>query len=147
MPVKKQTKKNPEVLGEKTKQKKVSKGVEKEHKISAPKKAEKKIIESSTPKKVSKKKKDIPVVTQEELGFYKKKFLSILEEMLKDSRGIGHLLFNGLFRLPMNKRLYEFTDEELVKAFSQQLKIMQNQKERESGDAKKNLFLKRVVEC
>ncbi|MBP3707125.1 MAG: hypothetical protein J6J36_00750 [Clostridia bacterium] len=61
---------------------------------------------------------------------HKKEFLEVLEQMFLSDKPIGHLLFNGIFRLAMNKRLYEFSDEEVLKAFNTQLNIMKRKQER-----------------
>lgn len=97
-------------------------------------------------KKTSKKKEAIEIPQEQQMSLMKEKFLDIIKQMLCDERNIGHLLFNGIFRLPMNKRLYEFSDEEIVKAFETQLGIMLRKHEKSVCAEKKNEKLKQVLE-
>ena len=123
------------------KTKKISKEKEKASKTASSKKT---TIKAEPEKKTVVKKKTEPktksktVENKEEkqITFLQEQFLSILREMFLSGRPISHLLFNGIFRLP-NNRLYEFSDEELVRAFSTQLDIMQKKKEREQSQEKK----------
>ena len=125
MPLEKKTKKSKQVE-EKTPKKKTS-----------PKKEEKPKTEDVKVVKKRTKKVEGKVVLPEEIvplaniiTPHKREFLNILEKMFESDKGIGHLLFNGIFRLAMNKRLYEFSDEEMIKAFSTQLNIMNKKQER-----------------
>ena len=99
-------------------------------------------------KKTSKKKEKevIEIPQEQQMSLMKEKFLDIVKQMFYDERNIGHLLFNGIFRLPMNKRLYEFSDEEIVKAFETQLDIMSRKHEKSVSVEKKNEKLKQVLE-
>lgn len=82
--------------------------------------------------------KPIPVVPEvKQLTFLQEQFLEILRQMFMSGRPISHMLFNGIFRLP-NNRLYEFSDEEIVKAFNTQLSIMERKREREISIDSKN---------
>ncbi len=76
---------------------------------------------------------------------YKEKFLEVIGEMLKYEKSIGNLIFNGIFRLPANRRLYEFSDEEVLKAFSQQLNVMKNKRERAISEESKLKKLREVA--
>lgn len=76
---------------------------------------------------------------------YKEKFLEVIGEMLKYEKSIGNLIFNGIFRLPANRRLYEFSDEEVLKAFSQQLNVMKNKRERAISEESKLKKLRGVA--
>lgn len=96
--------------------------------------------------KKSKKKIEVPVIEEPTLSPHKQVFLEILTKMFYDKRNIGHLLFNGMFRLPSNKRLYEFTDEEIINAFSTQLDIMEKKHEKAISEEKKREKLKQVIE-
>lgn len=76
---------------------------------------------------------------------YKEKFLEVIGEMLKYEKSIGNLIFNGIFRLPANRRLYEFSDEEVLKAFSQQLNVMKSKRERAISEESKLKKLRGVA--
>ena len=104
------------------------------------------VVEKSKVKK-AKKTTSAEVPIQSFLNRQREEFIEILKEMLDMSdKPIGHLLFNGMFRLKQNKRLYEFEDGDLVKAFRTQLDIMNNRRQREISDETKNSLLKAMVE-
>lgn len=84
--------------------------------------------------------KQAPVISP-----YKERFLEVIEEMLSYEKSIGNLIFNGIFRLPINKRLYECSDEEVLKAFTQQLNIMKKKRERTISEETKLKKLKEVA--
>ena len=106
--------------------------------------------EKTKKKRVAKKAKEAekvePQIEEPSLSFSKQQFLDLLTNMFYDKRSIGHLLFNGIFRLPSNKRLYEFSDEEIIRAFKQQFKIIENKREREISKDHKNEKLRAIVE-
>lgn len=159
MPVKKVSKKKEEnkavVVNKKTAPAKIKKTeIIKEEPKKKTKKAdvtETAIKEETKKKKAVKKTKEAvkvePQIEEEPvLSFSKQQFLDLLTNMFYDKRSIGHLLFNGIFRLPSNKRLYEFSDEEIIRAFKQQFKIMENKREREISKDHKNEKLRAIVE-
>lgn len=99
-----------------------------------------------TSSKKNKEESIIETSVEEVLTPHKQTFLDMLGRMFLDSRSIGHLLFNGIFRLPANKRLYEFTDEEIIAAFSTQLDIMSRKHEKSISEEKKREKSRQVLE-
>lgn len=108
----------------------------------------KKTVKKETKKEVGKEllcEKKVEQKQEAVISPYKERFLEVIEEMLSYEKSIGNLIFNGIFRLPINKRLYECNDEEVLKAFTQQLNIMKKKRERTISEESKLKKLKEVA--